>query len=844
MIHHIGEYGNKYLVKYFQRLSGQFRDIPTSYKIPLKKFAVLRFFAESMGPYPCFCMFRKNNFPGQKCHSFPAPMFACLNPTEQLDHVSPRQYLEGIDTVFYLPKYPKSRLIDIIQNHFHCRAVLSSREKLVCWKCCFRIFPNFNPPARLSLSEPLSFDYSNECEDESYAEFAEEDVDSDFSKKMERVRLFKTIKRLKKQVDAQQMKIIRLSCKLDAIREGKVETRCPPQTTPEGLFNDLMTEMQGLIGVPKKGRRFSQLLLDVSQILLSLSPRCYRLLRQVFVFPSISTLYYHFGTQLQQIRARLTSTDSIDALIKEIKDEPCGENEDIFTLGIDAFAFRSFCGQTFPQSCKNTTVSLPNSDIVNSETTNSDVTEQSETKPLSNGFMFLLIPLSPTRKCRLLNISTRPKGNYDETIDEVVSIIKSAMIRHGLKLFFKATDGDRFLSQEHDSFFTSHFCAMPPGSTFSQVTDAIFNLLQKSEVTMPIADPLHFAKNARSKLLKHPIVLHYSQTKMHSTTLETLRGALPLGKVFEDTSPLAAMRDSYVTELFYLKNVAKLLEKGLVHDAFLLLPYASIFAAIFEPDLLNETRTSFIELAYHCYWHFLVQAPIILKNYPNVHGRFRKGVSAATTIAEEGFIVRMIHTCIAFAIALRYGPRRVRMDAIGTHLVENRIGNARAGCNDPRWVRILSNSALAEIRKMLARKHNPELYWSKRINHGGAKVDTLTDKGLTLPESWRPELILKLFTDTLEKDGTVTKELESFAAELRKISKFIRKPTLGNASEVANNAIMARNISFGATLWREAMKPDAEIADEDELEDASNSELDPGPPEDCSGEFAQQATDI
>ena len=91
---------------------------------------------------------------------------------------------------------------------------------------------------------------------------------------------------------------------------------------------------------------------------------------------------------------------------------------------------------------------------------------------------------------------------------------------------------------------------------------------------------------------------------------------------------------------------------------------------------------------------------------------------------------------------------------------------------------------------MLARKHNLELYWSKRINHGGAKVDTLTDKGLTIPESWRPELILKLFTDTLEKDGTVTKELESFAAELRKISKFIRKPTLGNASEVANNAIM------------------------------------------------------
>ena len=61
MIHHIGEYGNKYLVKYFQRLSGQFRDIPTSYKIPLKKFAVLRFFTESMGRVPthAFACFEK-----------------------------------------------------------------------------------------------------------------------------------------------------------------------------------------------------------------------------------------------------------------------------------------------------------------------------------------------------------------------------------------------------------------------------------------------------------------------------------------------------------------------------------------------------------------------------------------------------------------------------------------------------------------------------------------------------------------------------------------------------------------------------------------------------------------
>ena len=288
---------------------------------------------------------------------------------------------------------------------------------------------------------------------------------------------------LKKQVDSQQMKIIRLSCKLQAIREAQAGTGSPWPIAKEEIFGKLVSEMQELAQVPKRGRRFSELMLDISQLLFSLSPRSYRVLRQIFVLPTVSTLYCHFGTQLQKTRTQLTSLDSIDDAIKAIKDEEAGENENIFTLGVDAFAFRSFCGQTMPQLGKSTTDS--------STPTNPDepkVSEQPDAKPLSNGFMFLLIPLSPNRKCKLLNITARPTGNYDETIDVVVSRIKSAMSREGLKLFFKATDGDRYLSQEHASFFTEHICQMPPGSTFAQVTDSIYRLLHSSSVTMPIAD--------------------------------------------------------------------------------------------------------------------------------------------------------------------------------------------------------------------------------------------------------------------------------------------------------------------------------------------------------------------
>lgn len=62
-------------------------------------------------------------------------------------------------------------------------------------------------------------------------------------------------------------------------------------------------------------------------------------------------------------------------------------------------------------------------------------------------------------------------------------------------------------------------------------------------------------------------------------------------------------------------------------------------------------------------------------------------VSQAVTLTEDSYIVQMIHKCIALAVSLVYGPFFVRMDALGTHLVEKGIGKARAACNDPRWSR-------------------------------------------------------------------------------------------------------------------------------------------------------------
>ena len=179
-------------------------------------------------------------------------------------------------------------MIETIENYFNCKAVLAARHKQVSWKCQFHIFPHVDQPVQWELSEPIYFDCSFGCEsdDEPGDEPSDEPGDQwpddhawrGFSARMERARLFKKIKMLSKQVDSQRMKIIRLSCKLKAIREAQTDTGSTQPIAKEEIFGKLVSEMQELAEVPKRGRRFSELLLDISQLLFSLSPRSYRVL--------------------------------------------------------------------------------------------------------------------------------------------------------------------------------------------------------------------------------------------------------------------------------------------------------------------------------------------------------------------------------------------------------------------------------------------------------------------------------------------------------------------------------------------------------------------------------------
>ena len=98
----------------------------------------------------------------------------------------------------------------------------------------------------------------------------------------------------------------------------------------------------------------------------------------------------------------------------------------------------------------------------------------------------------------------------------------------------------------------------------------------------------------------------------------------------------------------------------------------------------------------------------------------------------------MLNTLIATSITLRFGENHLRLDAIGTHLVENAIGIARMTSSDPRWTRILTTYSHSELKKKLARKYCIHLHVHGRVNDGGCKIDQPSEEStkISKPKDW------------------------------------------------------------------------------------------------------------
>ena len=546
-------------------------------------------------------------------------------------------------------------------------------------------------------------------------------------------------------------------------------------------FPHLLDELSSLLGVSdRRQRRYSKEALSFSELIRLTSGRGYKLIRQVLPLPSESCLRLHFQDEISNTKSLISEKDRLSEHIFKPFTDSFEPGEPI-TIGVDAFAFRTFYeGGTM---------------------------RGAHGQQFSNGFVFMQIPLNADRKVKVIHVLKKKSGNFDSSIDNVFQLIANQYHELGLRCWFKATDGGRYMNQEHEYFFKQYI--EQNRSSYELLVSSTYQLLLDSDVIIPISDPLHSAKNLRGKLLDHNVVVRIDDdpaNELPSVTADSLEKILKLGLSLTDSSQLGRMRDIYVTEIFQFRNVCLLLKSKRYDAAYLLLPFSCLFTLLYAANLSNNARFSLANLAYVAVDKLFSEAEAAVGAKIGVTYRYSKS-SKAITCAEPAYFKRMMHTLIAYGIALSYGPRHLRLDAIGTHLLENAIGIARSTSNSTEYPRILTAFANAEIRKDLARDLDVELYVSKRINDGGAKVMTLSESGLSWPEGWNPISIGEMFYKSCKRDFSEQEkeELEQFLPCFEEYIANIEIKTLSHPSPVSNALIMQRNMCFSHSSQTESL---------------------------------------
>ena len=362
-------------------------------------------------------------------------------------------------------------------------------------------------------------------------------------------------------------------------------------------------------------------------------------------------------------------------------------------------------------------------------------------------------------------------------------------------MWFKSTDGDRFLSEEHEIFY-KRFIKNKSSNFLQLVQNVGFKMMNNSNITIPISDALHIWKNIRSRYLTFRIGLFATSPCL--TEYEDVKKILNIGKALDDNSQLGKMRDNYVLKIFTFQNIEKLLKNQHYLDAVLFLPFACWIAVVFSTRINLSFRLFLTELAFQLIGRFhrdlagLRECGIKQKGGQNI---------IAVTFAEEQYIIRMQNTLLAIGISLVFGYDFLRLDALGTHLVENSIGIARQTSNDPRWERILSVYAHAELRKKIAKKYGIKLHVQRRINYGGCKIDereeSFQEKKKSKPDNWSIPYLLQLVEGICNPETlhAFKEDLNNFINDIGTLGTLIDKHEY-DSNEAANNGIIARLISF------------------------------------------------
>ena len=557
---------------------------------------------------------------------------------------------------------------------------------------------------------------------------------------------------LKSKLRKSKVHIARLQTLVAQLKQATNEDTTPGCSSGEEQDPSIVDEMMRLYSLNPYARRYSEKMFRMSYCLMVTSSCAYRFARRILPLPCKSQIYDRFSSSVHEMKKNLTKLKHTHRLLEAfVAGRPPGMERTACTLGVDAFAFRLFLRKiaTLAEIRKGLTKAelnklgpiLEDKEILSLIREDDDVLEELSDESLlenvepsaddvskffksyTSCFIFVLMPLNNDMPCVTLHLEPAEHGAANETVMDTLERLIEICGEYKVDIPYISADGDKGWNKKFKDTFKvmeevreSHLCDFALD---------VYQECERAGKPLAVTDLLHYLKAARGRYIDRRIAVTSADWNA-ATDPDRVNQILGLNLVISDKSQIGRMRDFYPVELFTIHNVRILLQNNVFPDAFYLLPHALLLLVIRVPFFTITFRLQLLNVAYCLFREVYLD---VKKGVPKDQtedtvpkvGQRRSDSVDLLTWAEVGTLRRILCTIIAYASAFQLHPYNLRTDALGTHIVEGKIGQARRDC-DTRWERILATFAKTSLRTIFQEMENIDLGIPGRLKTAGCRL--------------------------------------------------------------------------------------------------------------------------
>ena len=518
----------------------------------------------------------------------------------------------------------------------------------------------------------------------------------------------------------------------NAIEDDDVdaEQRGDTQAVARVIIEDMLHNLSA------RRRRYDPAVIKFGYILRSYSAACYDYMRKVLPLPSRQVITARFKGVERRLTRSYELPGDLDYVMASYFDRhPLQHmNEPLTcTISIDAFSISVFTKAKWQESALDRHFDLsqiPDPNAGKLEIELGKIPEEAlvprlVTESYNNVFLVMLNPLNWLHPPAVLSAFCWKSGHADRNIASLILEVVESLKKYNIEVCAIASDGDSGYNCLHDAF--AHVWRKKKNEDFFTIFNKAFSKPSKVRIgkmlfkskAVPIADPLHALKIARSRLLDHVVFLARN-VKISDSSLQRFRDK----EWYKDRSQLAKLSDYYALSMFDAETLVLLYEGGEFAAATYLWPWVSLCLVIRSPSLSLDCRRSLLHGAFNIMQFFYNQDLRTSFGEAKVTARAMKGCDGISFF-EPNYLIRVLHLVLCLYNVLLNHTEKLRLSALGSHINENIIGRIRvASHGNPRYEVIQRVVSKAEVRRLLQAELGVEHTVRGRDNVGGTKLDT------------------------------------------------------------------------------------------------------------------------